>query len=130
MSLPKSFAHTFQLIASPQRELRAGDATRLPPPRYRSKRRLPSPPHAQQRNHCDRVSVVFDEISVAGLGAMNSADQPTPDECREVAAELRELADQARLPEIKADLLDLAERFERMAALVEASRGFGARHVN
>jgi len=91
MSLPKSFAHTFQLIASTQRELRAGDATRLPPPRYRSKRRL-TPPHAQQRNHCDRVSVVFDEISVAGLGAMNSADQPTPDECREVAAELRELA--------------------------------------
>jgi hypothetical protein len=76
------------------------------------------------------VSVVVNEISVAGLGAMNSADQPTPEECREVAAELRELAEQARLPEIKADLLDLAERFDRMAALFETCGGFGARHVN
>jgi hypothetical protein len=63
------------------------------------------------------------EISVAGLGAMNSADQPTPKECREVAEHLREMAQQARLPEIKADLLDLATRFERMAALLEDSGG-------
>jgi hypothetical protein len=52
---------------------------------------------------------------------MNGADQPTPEECREVAAQLRELAEQARLPEIKADLLDLATRFERMAILFETS---------
>jgi hypothetical protein len=56
---------------------------------------------------------------------MNSADQPTPEECRELAAELRQMAEQARLPEIQADLLDLAERFERMAALFDASGGPG-----
>jgi hypothetical protein len=54
---------------------------------------------------------------------MGDADQPapTPEECREVAAVLRQMAEQARLPEIQADLLDLACRFERMADLFEAS---------
>ena len=54
---------------------------------------------------------------------MDSADQPTPEECREVAAQLRRMAEKARLPEIKADLLDLADRFERMALLFEDNRG-------
>jgi hypothetical protein len=67
------------------------------------------------------------KIDVAGLAAMNNADQPTPEECREVAEQLREMAEQSRLPEIRADLLDLATRFERMAALFEASRGAKAR---
>jgi hypothetical protein len=57
------------------------------------------------------------KTSIAGLSAMNSADQPTPEECREVAERLTEMAEEARLPEIKADLLDLATRFERMAAM-------------
>lgn len=61
------------------------------------------------------------KIFVAGWAAMNSADQPTPEECREVAEELRRLAEQARLPEIQTDLLDLAVRFERMATLFQAS---------
>jgi hypothetical protein len=54
---------------------------------------------------------------------MGDADQPapTPEECREVAAVLRQMAEQARLPEIQADLLDLAWRFERMADLFETS---------
>ena len=66
------------------------------------------------------------EIVVTGLAAVNDADQPTPDECREVAEQLKQMAEHARLPEIKADLLELAERFERMAVLFEvntASRG-------
>jgi response regulator RpfG family c-di-GMP phosphodiesterase len=74
-------------------------------------------------NRRDRTNVVHYEISVAGLAAMNSADQPTPEECREIAEQLREMAQQARLPEITVDLLNLAARFERMAALLEASRG-------
>jgi hypothetical protein len=64
------------------------------------------------------------------LAAMNNADQPTPEECREVAAELRRMAEEARLPEIQADLLDLAWRFERMAALFEASTGSTAPRKN
>ena len=61
---------------------------------------------------------------------MKDADQPTPQECREVAAELRQMAELARLPEIQADLLDLALRFERMAALFEASKESKARRLN
>ena len=71
-----------------------------------------------------------EEIVVSGLAAMNDADQPTPEECRDVAAALREMAEQARLPQIHADLVDLALRFERMAALFEASKRSGARRVN
>ena len=54
---------------------------------------------------------------------MGDADQPapTPEECREVAAELRRMAEGARLPELRDELLDLAWRFERMADLFEAS---------
>src|SRR5215469_7489931 len=59
------------------------------------------------------------EIVVAGVAAVNDADQPTPEVCREVAQQLTQMAEQARLPEIKADLLELAERFERMAVLFE-----------
>jgi len=60
---------------------------------------------------------------VLGLAAMDDVDQPapTPEECREVAAELRRMAEEARLPVIQADLLDLAWRCERMANLFEAS---------
>ena len=48
---------------------------------------------------------------------MGDAGQPapTPEECREVAAELRRMAEGARLPELRDELLDLAWRFERMA---------------
>ena len=60
---------------------------------------------------------------VGGVAAMNSADQPTPEECREVAEHLRRMVELSRLSAIKADLLDLAERFERMAALFKAHAG-------
>ena len=57
------------------------------------------------------------------MAVMGDADQPapTPEECREFAAELRRMAEGARLPELRDDLLDLAWRFERMADLFEAS---------
>ena len=60
---------------------------------------------------------------VGGVAAMNSADQPTPEECREVAEHLRRMVEQSRLSAIKADLLHLAERFERMAVLFEVNTG-------
>ena len=53
---------------------------------------------------------------------MNDAPQPTPELYREAAAKLRVLADQSPLPNIQGDLLDLAARFERMAAYFEAQR--------
>ena len=63
------------------------------------------------------------EIVVAGVAAVNDADQPTPEECREVAEQLMQMAEHARLPEITVDLLYLAERFERMAVLFEVNTG-------
>ena len=53
---------------------------------------------------------------------MTDADQsaPEPEELRELAEQLRRLADQSPLPDIEADLLDLAGRFERMATEIEA----------
>jgi len=53
--------------------------------------------------------------------AMNNAEQFSPKAYRELAAKLRELADQSH-PEIRGDLLDLSARFERMAAYFEAQR--------
>jgi hypothetical protein len=79
------------------------------------------------RNCRDRANVEPAESMIAGLAAMNSADQPTPEECREVVEQLRQMAEQTSFPEIKADLLGLATRFERMAALFEVNRGPRAR---
>jgi hypothetical protein len=57
---------------------------------------------------------------------MSDAEQPTPELYRGLAEKLRELADQADLPDIRGDLLDLAARFERMAAYYETQRRQGA----
>jgi hypothetical protein len=53
--------------------------------------------------------------------AMTDAEQPVsePVELRELAKQLRRLADQSLFPDIEAGLLDLAARFERMAADLE-----------
>jgi hypothetical protein len=53
---------------------------------------------------------------------MSDAEQPTPELYRGLAEKLRELADQADLPDMRGDLLDLAARYERMAAYFEAQR--------
>jgi hypothetical protein len=52
---------------------------------------------------------------------MSDAEQPTPELYREAAERLRQLAAEARLPDIVGDLLDLSARFERMAAYLEAA---------
>ena len=76
-------------------------------------------------NRRDCASVVSASRLLLGLAAMDDADQPapTPEECRGVAAELRRMAEEAPLSEIRADLVDLAWRFDRMADLFEASMG-------
>jgi hypothetical protein len=53
---------------------------------------------------------------------MDDAEQPSPELYRRASEKLRELADQTDLPDIRGDLLDLAARFERMAADLEAQR--------
>jgi hypothetical protein len=57
---------------------------------------------------------------------VNDAEQPTPELYREAAEKLRLLADQSPLPDVQGDLLDLAARFERMAAYFEAQRRLDA----
>jgi hypothetical protein len=57
--------------------------------------------------------------------AMDDAEQPSPELYR-LAQKLRELADQSHLPDIQGDLRQLAARFDRMAAYLEAQRRLGA----
>jgi len=51
---------------------------------------------------------------------MSGAERPNPELYRGAAAKLRELAGQCYWPTIEGDLLELAARFERMAAYFEA----------
>lgn len=44
-----------------------------------------------------------------------SDDRPSPAHYRRVAAEIEQLAAQSHIPEIRRELLHLAERFRRMA---------------
>ena len=44
-----------------------------------------------------------------------SDQRPTADYYRQVAGEIEALAQQSQMPEMKRELLDLAERFRRMA---------------
>jgi hypothetical protein len=57
---------------------------------------------------------------------MDNAEQPSPELYRQAAQKLRELADQSHLPDIQADLRELAARFERMAAHYDAQGRRGA----
>jgi hypothetical protein len=54
---------------------------------------------------------------------MGDADQPTAELYREAAERLRELATQTPLPDIQADLVSLADYFDRMATHFEAQHG-------
>lgn len=45
--------------------------------------------------------------------------EPPADQCRATAQEIRQLAQQTTLPAVRADLLQLAERYERLAARIE-----------
>jgi hypothetical protein len=53
--------------------------------------------------------------------AMSDAEQPIPELYREAAEQVRQLAQQARLTDIRGDLLDLAAKFERLAGYAEAA---------
>jgi hypothetical protein len=50
---------------------------------------------------------------------MTDAPAPTAAYYRQVARQIRVHAHDAELPEVRRDLLDLAERFDRMARYVE-----------
>jgi hypothetical protein len=63
---------------------------------------------------------------IAGCPLMNNAEQPSSELYRQAAEKLRALANQSHLPDIRGDLLDLAARFERMAAYYETQRRQGA----
>ena len=51
---------------------------------------------------------------------MSDVERPKPELYREAAERIRQLAGEIRLPDIRADLLDLSARFERMAAYYAA----------
>jgi hypothetical protein len=53
--------------------------------------------------------------------AMSDAEQPIPEIYREAAEQVRQLARIARLTDIRGDLLELAARFERLAAYADAA---------
>jgi len=83
------------------------------------------PRHALRTgNYGYSVHVVW-LISQSSGAAMNDAEQPSPELYR-LAQKLRELADQSHLPDIQGDLRQLAARFDRMAAYLEAQRRLGA----
>jgi aspartate/glutamate racemase len=50
---------------------------------------------------------------------MNGEQLPTAEYYRKVAQEIRRFAEQSQLPEVRRELLDLAERFDRMAQHIE-----------
>jgi hypothetical protein len=83
------------------------------------------PRHAlRTRNYGFSVHVVW-LIRYSRVPAMDDAEQPSPELYR-LAQKLRELADQSHLPDIQGDLRQLAARFDRMAAYLEAQRRLGA----
>jgi hypothetical protein len=57
--------------------------------------------------------------------AMSDAEQPIPELYREAAEQVRQLARQARLTDIRLDLLQLAARFERLASDADAAIRLG-----
>ena len=56
---------------------------------------------------------------------MSNAEQPIPEIYREAAEQVRRLARVARLSDIRSDLVELAARFERLAANADAAIGLG-----
>ena len=56
---------------------------------------------------------------------MSDAEQPIPELYREAAEQVRQLARQARLTDIRDDLLALAEKLERLAANADAAIRLG-----
>ena len=61
----------------------------------------------------------------ADVGAMNDVEQSIPELYREAAEKVRQLARQARLTDIRGDLLELAALFERLAANADGAIRLG-----
>ena len=59
------------------------------------------------------------------VAKMSDAEEPIPELYREAAEQVRQLARQARLTEIRSDLLELAAKFERLAAYADAAIPLG-----
>jgi len=57
---------------------------------------------------------------------MNNAQQSIPALYREAAQQVRQMAQRARLTDVRGDLLQLSASYERMAASVEAAIRLGA----
>jgi hypothetical protein len=66
------------------------------------------------------IGLLFPPRGYCRFSAMSDMERPKPELYREAAERLRQLAREARLPDIRADLLDLSARFERMAAYYAA----------
>ena len=56
---------------------------------------------------------------------MSDAEQPIPELYREAAEQVRQLARQARLTDIRRDLLELAAKLERLASYADAAIRLG-----
>jgi hypothetical protein len=56
---------------------------------------------------------------------MSDVEEPIPELYREAAEQVRRLAGQARLADVRSDLLDLAARFERLATYADAAIRLG-----
>jgi len=54
-------------------------------------------------------------LPVATSSQMSDAPLPSAEYYRAVAEEIRQFAERSQLPDVRRELLDLAERFERMA---------------
>jgi hypothetical protein len=86
--------------------------------------RVPKP--AIVGNGFSRLSVPPLTIDVGPVwAAMSDAEQPIPELYREAAEQIRQLARQARLTDIRGDLLELAAKFERLAANADAAIRLG-----
>jgi hypothetical protein len=56
---------------------------------------------------------------------MSDEQQASAGHYREIAEKIRQLAQQARIPEAQQELFDLADRLDRMADLARPARGRG-----
>ena len=82
---------------------------------FRSKRK-----YKRVRDLVSIIGLLFPPRGYCRFSAMSDMERPKPELYREAAERLRQLAGEIRLPDIRADLLDLPARFERMAAYYAA----------
>ena len=71
------------------------------------------------RRRAGRVPLFYHGGNPRFKNGMPDEPAPSADYYRQVAGQIRAFAHAARVPEVRRDLLDLAERFDRMALYVE-----------